>query len=212
MNRRDSKINFKAEFPKINDINAWVYNGVGDHIIACGTSSLNKVGFFKIRNTGDYAYFYTISTTNDAICKGIEFESSSQIISILFTTKNDLVFNPLRSSYLGSTLNTNYFIQDDAVLVQFRETGILVRAKEIAFSATGVQMPNQNLFRFNNYFVFGGYSDQYDTQMRAANVFPNTRTDVFLMKYLLDIDGKQKCLYEEEINYSQANSAFTLVE
>ena len=32
------------------------------------------------------------------------------------------------------------------------------------------------------------------------------------MKYKLDIDGKESCLYEEEINFSTANSLFTSVQ
>ena len=38
--------------------------------------------------------------------------------------------------------------------------------------------------------------------MRSANIFENTKPDVFLMKYKLDVSGKESCLYEDEINSS----------
>ena len=72
---------------------------------------------------------------------------------------SDTNFKPLATQYLGSTLGTGYFsASEDAILVQYKENGILVRAKEIAFSATGITMPNQAMFRFGDYFVFGGHS------------------------------------------------------
>ena len=80
MNRRDSKIDFRNDYSQINEINAYTYNSYGDHVIACGTltsSTPNLVGFFKMRNNGNYQYFYKVTTTASANCKGIDFQDNT---------------------------------------------------------------------------------------------------------------------------------------
>ena len=56
---------------------------------------------------------------------------------------SDANFKPLATKYLGTNLPAGSFsASDDAILVQYKENGILVRAKEIAFAVTGIKMPN----------------------------------------------------------------------
>lgn len=97
-----------------------------------------------MRNNGVYQYFYKIGITalKHGDCRGIDFQDSSQTINVLFMS-NDPNFKPLASQYLGSSLGTGYFATSvDAILIQYKENGILTRAKEIAFAANGVKMPN----------------------------------------------------------------------
>ena len=61
---------------------------------------------------------------------------------MLFTTA-DTAFRPLHNQYLGSALGTGYFSTTvDAILLQYRENGILSRAKEIVIAKTGITVPN----------------------------------------------------------------------
>ena len=83
-------------------------------MIGCGTKDLTTlplVGFFKMRNNGNYQYFFQITTTPSAACKGITYEDNTQTISVLFTT-DDTSFN----SYPTPGIT-------HSVLLQYKEIG-----------------------------------------------------------------------------------------
>ena len=56
----------------------------------------------------------------------------------------------------------------DAVIIQYREIGVLSRAMQVTIATTGVTMPDNGFFFMNpDFFVFGGYTTQYDTIIRS---------------------------------------------
>ncbi len=63
------------------------------------------------------------------------------------------------------------------------------------------------LFKFGNYFVFGGKTLGYSTKYQSAT-FENGKNDVFVMKYLMDKDTTYSCLYESEIDISSKRDKF----
>jgi hypothetical protein len=101
----------------------------------------------------------------------------------------------------------------DAVIVYFSDSGMATRAKNIVMwnQNNGISMIDNGMFKFGNYYVFGGSSLGFYTKYQNWAT-ENTKQDVFIMKYLMDKDTVYSCLWEAEIDSSTIRGKFSQID
>lgn len=97
----------------------------------------------------------------------------------------------------------------DATLFQISESGTLKQGRQITLGTSSnpydMTLPHDALKVVNNYYIFSGYSIGFNTQIQSE-LFNNSKSNVFTMRYLFSKDQSYACLYEANLNPSSYSS------
>ena len=152
-------------------------------------------------NDGNLNYFYKITGdgANVMYCTGILQDPTASEVTLLLQTKLT-AFRPLTTS---STIF-------DSVIIIYREGGNMRTGAQVSFYAYDTNLAVNAFFKIGNYYVFGGTTTGFTTRLQTA-AFTSTKTNVFVMKYLMTLPSTTyRCVYDYTIP-SSATSQFTML-
>jgi hypothetical protein len=228
--KRQAKLRWYAYFGQMTNIRGYAQVPDDEHLYVCGdylhddtasdlVTAAYSAAVARMKNDGTVKWYLSIAGTNPGglndqdRCMGVAYNPETFNIAIVLQAK----MSQLRSSTKGDFFDTILFLLDQAGDIEGAVSiTVGLTTQYDMFAASNGIINKPGTYQQEDYY-FAGWSYGFETKYQSLTPtsHPTVKDaddldyDSFVYKYnFVDSDTKQ-CLYEEEINHSDARRRIT---